>query len=358
MDFPVANTAGSHPSLKSFWERPEGTTGMVTLALGALGLTAFLYAVGPFILTALTTGVAIMGQAIMLGILCGIAALLLFIVTNKRVQLAASMWFKISMRKVTSFIVATYPIEIMKEYINSMVEKKEAFTEKKTLLSGQIRVFEQTMEKNAQEAAKALKMVEAAKKAGDAREVTFNSREYGRLTEANKNFEVTLNKMKMLYSFLKKYDEACDFVIRDLRGEVRIREQEQAMSRAGHSAIMSAMAILKGSGAEKEMYDEAVEFVVNEFAQKMGEIDDFMSSTESIISGINLQNGMWEAEAEKQLQAFESKSDSIVLGGTKRLMLENVSSPTVSYGNFTVADPLPIKHGSGDNDYMSKFLEK
>ena len=87
---------------------------------------------------------------------------------------------------------------------------------------------------------------------------------------------------------------------------------------------------------------------------KMGEIDSFMEDTESILAGINLQNGMWEAEAEKKLLEFEKKSDSLVLGGTKRMMIENVNTGTSVPLSWTTAEPVRVQRDDGDS--TSKFL--
>jgi hypothetical protein len=88
------------------------------------------------------------------------------------------------------------------------------------------------------------------------------------------------------------------------------------------------MSILKGEGIEREMYDEAMEFALQDYATKMGEIEDFMIDTQSIMDGIDLQNGVWEQAAIEKLSQFENKT-SILLGGEKRLMLEQTSAATL-----------------------------
>ena len=352
------NFPGSSPvpkSSRSFWNKPEGTTGMVSLALLGAGGFFLFQAIAPAILSALGTAVAIVGQTIVLVALCVVLAAFLYVVFNQKFQTLVKYLFKSVMRNITGVFIEIDPIGIMKSYIESMMEKKTSFVDKKTALRGQIGVFEQTIDNNAKEAAKSMNMVEAAKRSKQPKEVTFYSREYGRLTDANKGFGITLTKMQMLYQFMQKYDEACDFVIRDLKSEVKIREQERRMSIEGHSAMKAAMSILKGSGAEKELFDETMEFVIDDYAQKMGEIDDFMSSTDAILNGINLQNGMWEAEAEKQLRAFESRSDSLLLGGTKRLVLENASTSLAPDAGRIDGPGAPPR---GADDYMSKFLDK
>lgn len=354
MEFPGAENKTS----KSFWQRPEGTTGMITLLGIAVGawlllptLTAAAWAVAGFIggLVGIAVNVALL---IVLG---AVITGMLFVLTDKRFRTLISYFYKSAMRKVTGIFVEIDPIGIMKSYIDSMKDKKTMFDEKKSQLKGQITAFEQTIANNEREATKALKLVQAAKNANDPKEAIFYSREHGRYDEANKRFKGTLTKMTMIYGFMVKYQEACDYVIRDLVSEVKIREQERKMALSSHSAMSAAKAILKGSGAEKDLFDQAMEFAVEDFAAKIGEIDSFIEDTQSIIAGINLQNGMWEQDAEKKLAEFEKRSDSLVLGGTKRLMIENTNTGNAVPLNWSAAQPSYVSRNDDGID-MKKFL--
>jgi hypothetical protein len=50
-----------------------------------------------------------------------------------------------------------------------------------------------------------------------------------------------------------------------------------------------------------------------------------MNSSQSILDGIDMQNGVWEEKALKQLEAWEAKTDSVLLGDTKRVLIEDMS---------------------------------
>ena len=158
-----------------------------------------------------------------------------------------------------------------------------------------------------------------------------------RLSEVNSRMSDMLAKMKMLYEFLNKYSNATDLVIQDMTNDVKAREMERQYSTTANSAMKSAMAILKGDGTGKEIYDEAMEFALSDYANKMGEIDDFMDSTQSIIEGIDIKNGMWEQAALEKLNEFENRTDSLLLGGEKRLMLENTSSQ-INFQNLNTSN--------------------
>ena len=86
---------------KSFWERPEGTTGMLALALGGVGL----YAALPTLIAFMTGIVALLGQTIAAVCLSLVLGALLFLITNKKVQTLVSYFFRSAMRAITGVFV-------------------------------------------------------------------------------------------------------------------------------------------------------------------------------------------------------------------------------------------------------------
>jgi hypothetical protein len=89
---------------------------------------------------------------------------------------------------------------------------------------------------------------------------------------------------------------------------------------------------------------------VADYGQRLGEIDDFMDTTKSILEGMDLQNGVYDAAALDKLTVWESNADSLILGDNKRLLLEQQSaSPTMT---FSTAQPATI-----DANY-DKFFTK
>jgi len=102
---------------------------------------------------------------------------------------------------------------------------------------------------------------------------------------------------------------------------------------------------LNGDSDRKELFDQAMEFVVQDYGMKMGEINSFLEDSKPFIEGLDLQNGVYEAEALKRVQAWEERADSLLLGDQKRKLLEESAVPAVqiidsnvpvssSYGKF------------------------
>lgn len=318
---------------KSFWERPEGTTGMIALALGGVGLWAAL----PALLAFMTGLVALLGQTIAAVCLALVLGALLFLITNKKVQTLVSYMFKSGMRKVTGIIVEIDPIGIMKNYIEDLIKKREIMATSRDRLKGQLTVLERQINQNASEYETAMARAKVAHDKGNGGVFSVNSRQAGRLEKLNKESLGPLKlQMDVHLRALNKYYEVTGTVIDDLRNEVKAREIERKMILESHSAMKAAKSILMGGTDQKELFDQAMEFVVEDFGMKMGEIDSFIENSKGFVEGLDIQNGVYEAEAMKKLQEWEQKADSILLGSQKQAMLEHVTNTSTINLGITV----------------------
>lgn len=311
---------------KSFWERPEGTTGMIAIAggLGALALA------GPAILGFVTMLTAIVGQTIML--VAGGLFLFLFlnVIFNKKVQLLVKYGFKSVMRWITKWFVEIDPIGIMKSYIEGLIEKREVMANSRDKLRGQIVVLERQINQNTSDYEKAMATAKLAQRQDNKAQFSVQSRHAGRMEKLNKESLVPLlSQMQIHLRALNKYYEVTGTVIDDLKNEVKARSIEREMILASHTAMSAAKKILMGGTDAKELFDQAMEYVVEDFGMKMGEIDSFIENSKGFIEGLDMQNGVYEAEALEKLKAWENKAESVLLGNSKAQLLETAQNNSV-----------------------------
>ena len=326
---------------KSFWERPEGTTGMLAIAAGLVGLW---FAAGP-LLAFVTTLTALVGQTIMLVILGVTLFLLLNIIMNKKVQLLVRYAFKSAMRKITGLFVEIDPIGIMKSYIEDLIEKRETMARSRDKLRGQLTVLEKQINSNNSDYERSMAMAQKAHETGNSGQFSVQSRQAGRLEKLNKESLVPLfNQLQIHLRALNKYYDVTGTVIDDLKNEVKAREIERKMILESHSAMKAAKAILMGGTDAKELFDQAMEFVVEDFGMKMGEIDSFIENSKGFVESLDMQNGVYEADALKKLQAWEAKADSILLGNQKAALLENTASTSIIATQIGVPSPVSVDY--------------
>lgn len=333
---------------KSFWQRPEGTTGMLAIAGGGVALWFAL----PTLIAFIGGMITLVGQTIVLTVLGCILFALLYIITNKKFQTLVSYMFKSAMRKVTGLFVEIDPIGIMKSYIGDLEVKREKLGDNRDKLRGQKTVLEKQIRENDQGYEHAMATAKVANDKGNTSQFSVQSRQAGRLEKLNKeSLKPLLLQLEVHLRALNKYYEVTGTVIEDLRNEVSAREIERKMILASHTAIKAAKAILAGGTDEKELFDQAMEFVVEDYGMKLGEIESFIENSAGFVDGLDIQNGVYEAEALKKLQEWEKKADSVLLGNEKAKMLEH--STTTSPVFTAIGTP-----AAGGVDYVELLRKK
>jgi hypothetical protein len=301
---------------RSFWERKEGVTGQVVGVALACSAGYVLYKALPTIITLLENTIY--------AALLGVAAVCIgFVITDKRLWRLGSWAYMSAMRAITQVFVEIDPIGIMKNYVDDLKLKLVDMNRRIARLSGMIRACKDEIARNDQVKTGALGLVSEAKRKGLTMVVAAQSRKAGRMAEANLTYQDLLAKMELLHRVLVKYQEVSAFLIEDMTQEVAVKERKRAMAKQAYSAMKSAMAILHGDPNARQMYDMASEYAANDYAMRIGEIEDFVRMSDTIMQSIDLQNGVYEQKAVQLLADWEKNADSIVLGDTKRLLIEN-----------------------------------
>jgi hypothetical protein len=320
---------------RSFWERPEGVTGQI-VGVGMLaGGGYLLYQALPLLITLL--------HNVMYATALGAAALALgFVVTDRRFWRLGSYMYQSLMRKITQVFVEIDPIGIMKNYVDELEKKLANMGTRIASLSGMIRNCQEEISKNEGIRTASLQMVREASKAGKTMVVAEESRQAGRMQDANVTYQDLLAKMQLLYTVLLKYQDISRFLIKDIRREIDVKQRRQQMTNAAYSAIASARSIINGDPDAKAMFDLANEYLANDYAMKIGEIEDFVRMSDSFVSTVDLQNGVYEGNAMKMIEEWERRGDSILLGAdAKRLIVE---------GSYAGRAPAPDGGGTRGND--------
>lgn len=304
---------------KSFWQRKEGFTGTLFLIGGGILGLLTLNKVLPFFIGLFDNMINLVGKALTLGALGILGFIMVYILVNPRVHAIAWYAFQSIMRKITGLFVTIDPIGILKGYIKSLADKISDMEEQMEKLMGHIRNLKNVIATNKKEISNEMTLASKAKDVGNNKRAMVSGKQAGRLTESNERMEKLLTKLTTVYEILSKYRENAETMKLDTINEVNAREVEYKTTMAANSAFKSAMSILTG-GAHKEIYDEAMEFIIEETGQKVGEIERFMDVSKNIMDKIDLQNAVYEDKGMAMLEAWE-KEDSIVLGTNKTLLI-------------------------------------
>lgn len=295
---------------KSFWEKPEGKTGLLFILAGLVGGGFALYKLLPYIILILqnTLHASLLGAALVV---------LTSPIWNSNIRTLTVYMFRSVMRAITGFFVEIDPIGILKNYIMDLVKNQSVMEQQISNLKGHIQRVQGLIEKNANESRHSMKLAAAAKEQEQRSAFVLNARKAGRLEQSNVTLQGMLTKMQLLYKNLSKLREVSDIMIQDMTNEVEVKEQERNAIRASYGAFTAAMKILRGDPDKRALYDQAMDHLADDYARKVGEIENFMEVSQGFIASVDLDNLVFEQEALEKLELLERKTDQFLSGGVQ-----------------------------------------
>lgn len=296
---------------KTFWQKPEGTTGALFLAaiIGGIGFLLFKYSAA--ILAMLSNTIGIVALLAVLG-------LIIYMVLDPKWRTLVSYMYKSVMRWITGMFVTIDPIGILKNYISDLQDNLQKMGTQIGNLKGQMRKLVTIVEENNREIQNNMLIAKKAKEQSNESAMLLASRKAARLQESNEKYTALHNKMSILYRVLTKMYSNSEILIEDTTDQVKVKEQERKAIRASHSAMRSAMSIIKGDADKRAMFDQAMEVIADDVANKVGEMERFMEMSSNFMNSIDLQNGVFEEQGLKMLEEYEKNSTLLLLGGKEK----------------------------------------
>lgn len=283
---------------KTFWQRPEGITGILFLLALVGGGGVLLYRFLPALL-ALTTNTLYL--AIIMAALAGVV----YMVLDRKMRNLIWYMYKSLMRSITGLFVQINPIAILKSYIKDLEQNLRNLSKQIGKLRGQMRQLKGTMDSNTSDIEKNLQLAAQAKQGGDEKTLTISSRKAARLQEANGKYQVLFERMETLYRVLSRMYEHSEIMLEDTRDSVHIKEQEYAAIKASYSAIQSAKSVLEGHPDKRALFDRALEDMADDVSKKVGEMERFMQTSKNLMDSIDLRQGVFEEEGLRMLESWE-----------------------------------------------------
>lgn len=305
---------------KSFWSRPEGVTGTIVLTGLLVGAGALVYKFLPVLINLTSNLLYLSGMLLVLGAI-------IYMVLDPRMRNLIGYMYKSIMRWVTGIFVNIDPIGILKSYIESLQDNLSKMSEQIGVLRGQIRKLQTNVNENTKDIENNLRMAEVAKRQGQDSQMVLATRKAARLQETNEKYNHLLAKMDILSKVLTKMYQNSEILLEDTKDQVKLKEEERKAIRASHSAMKSAMNVISGNADQRMIFDQALEHIADDVASKVGEMERFMELSESFMSSVDLQNGVFEEEGLKMLEKYEEKSKLLLMGGKTDNLNLNAPKP-------------------------------
>ncbi len=305
---------------KSFWERPEGTTGKIFAAalIGAGGYV--LYKALPYLITLLEN--TLYAVFLLVGL-----AVVLYILLDPKFRTLVWYIYKSIMRFITGLFVQIDPIGILESYIDSLRDNLGKMDKQIQGLRGQMRKLKDIMTQNERTMNDSLALANKAKEKGSQAQMILKTRKAGRLQESNMKLGDLYKKMEILYRVLTKMFENSGILLEDIEDQVQVKKIEREAIRNSHSAMKSALNIISGDKDKRLMFDQAMEAIADDVSRKVGEMERFMELSANFMESIDLQNGVYEEKGLEMLDQWEKEGISFLLGDQKQVLIAEGNNP-------------------------------
>lgn len=304
---------------KSFWQRPEGSTGMVFLAGIILGG-------GYLFVTFLDRIIKLAENTLYLAVMLIALAAIVYVVLDPKARNLIGYMYRSVMRWLTGLFVQIDPIGVLKSYVEDLNKNLVRMNQQIANLRGQMQRLGTIINENQRTIQNDLALASKAKETNKQSIMILKARKAGRLQESNMRLEDLYKKMEVLYRVLVKMYENSEILVEDIKDQVVVKEQERRAIRASHSAMRSAWNIITGNNDKRYMFDMALEAIAEDVSQKVGEMKRFMEMSSTFIDSIDLQNGVFEEEGLVLLEKWEKEGVSLLLGDQKQLLIDQGNS--------------------------------
>jgi hypothetical protein len=174
---------------KSFWQRPEGVTGMVFLAAVVLG--------GGYLIAAnITWLMALAANTLYLAVMLVILAALVYMVLDPKMRNLVWYGYRSVMRWVTGLFVQLDPIGILKSYVEDLKDNLRKMNKQISMLRGQMHKLQEIIHNNKKQIESNLQLASRAKASNKEAIMILKSRKAGRLRDSNVRLEDLYKKWK------------------------------------------------------------------------------------------------------------------------------------------------------------------
>jgi hypothetical protein len=299
------------PNLKSFWDRPEGKTGMLFLLAGAAGAAFGLYLLLPFLITLVANTLYLVGLGVAL-------FAVIYVLLNGTFQTLVKFGFKSLMRWITGIFVEIDPIGILRNFITQMKQQQESLTEQISTVSGAKQQLTDNIAKNQRTIDKSMSMATEAnrqqalekdplKKQELSFKVTENANKATRLKQTNQDLNLLLQNLERTYQLLGRWSIATQFYINDRQAQVDEMAIKRKAVNAAFGAMSSAKKILRGNADDNALYDQVMEHLAEDASMKLGEMEDFAKVASDYLLNVDLENGAANHDALAELENMSKK---------------------------------------------------
>ncbi len=260
-----------------------------------------------------------------------------YVVLDPKMRTNAIYMYASVSRWITKQFTEIDPIGILKTFVARLKERLAEMMEAIGGLQGQRDQMFAFIQAKQAESAHEMQRARSAKKAMDAGgenaaemrgELAVAGRQAKRLEASANTLGAVLARYDKLLVTLKKLHGTSAILCQDIENEVQVQTEQYKMITKGFAAFKQAQRIMASGGPERELYDETLNRLADNFNEKMGQIEYFMEVSKSMINGAELDNMAYEDSALAQLEKWEKEGADMpqVRVDAKNVRIENAAA--------------------------------
>lgn len=342
----------SNNSLSAFWKRPEGKLGMPAL-IAMFGVGAY------FLYKALPTLITLMENTFYaLGLFAGLVAIFA-LVLNGRFRTTVWYLYKGLMRAITGLAIELNPIAILESYVEDIKAKLVKIGEQMKDLKGQMgKIFKKIEDKKTEYRLAVDRMRAVANNPDKKGELLMFSRQSERLKVYIEKLEKLYTRMEILYNVLKKMEYYSGIMVQDTDMQVQLAKDEREAITKSHSVMKSAMNIIKGNNDRKMIFDQSMEFVLDDIGYKVGEMDRMLEESTQFISEVDIDDEVYAERGLKMLEKFDQNGIDAIFGNkpTQNTSQQALSGNVPNYldvNQISKPVPTPLNNTTDKKKYFN-----
>lgn len=298
---------------RSFWERPEGSTGKALIGAGA---AAALYVIWRYDI--LGKLIELATDAIHLTILGATLAALWMILSSERVHSLVFYGFQMISRWITSFFIEIDPVAILKAYIGQMRKRRDQVQDRLGRISGVKKTLEGEIKRSKKEMGRALELAHAAKNVGDEDGLDAHAEIAGRRKRNIEDYMEMHAQVEQVETLLSRVLKRVDYHIRNAEDETNELVRKHQIARETSEATRSAREVL-GYSDLLEIRNEAADRIRERYGNAIGELETLIQMTD-FDNAVDLEQVAFRADGRRQLETLEKALQQLESGQSPALL--------------------------------------
>jgi len=360
------SSSGITPSLgnfspKSFWNKPEGKPGMILMAIIAAAGAYGLYLALPFLI-ALTENLILLG--VLVGVLVGMVAL----VMNGTVQTLAKNIFQSVCRGIAMAYTTIDPIGILRNQLDDMKSAKkqlddtiQKFAGSDNKLTSKIADKTALIQTLMQKADVLRRRLPSAKTQDDAETWKLQAETWesqaGLEQQGMEQLQLLEKQTADMLDKFRHWSRVSDAKIDRMKIKVDFYAAQRDAILEAQKTLGIGVRLLKGDPEQLKLVDGAIEFLTDDAAQTIGEIQEFNKESDKMLLDIDVEN---TANAEKARAKYASFSQKLDDSAAKPSAVQQLEAALASSGKIpTSTTPVSMGVGAGtgvgSGDYSDLF---